>query len=158
MVTGHDENVKRNKDVMEENGFYTQKQYERLSWEDMTSSMEDYLEMICRIQADGLCVRVGLLAKCLHVRPSSVSKMLENLRREGYIDFRKYGSIMVTEKGREVGGYLLHRHEVLHDFFCSLNHTDNELEQVEKIEHFINRKTVRNMEKMIPFMKQRRGK
>lgn len=158
MVTGHDENVKRNKDAMEENGFYTQKQYERLSWEEMTSSMEDYLEMICRIQADGLCVRVGLLAKCLHVRPSSVSKMLENLRRGGYIDFRKYGSIMVTEKGREVGGYLLHRHEVLHDFFCSLNHTDNELEQVEKIEHFINRKTVRNMEKMIPFMKQRRGK
>lgn len=155
MVTDRDENSKRNKEAMDQNGFYTQKQYERSSWEEMTSSMEDYLEMICRIQGEGLPIRVSLLARNLHVRPSSVSKMLENLRREGYIDFRKYGSILVTERGYDKGRYLLHRHQVLHDFFCALNHTGNELEQVEKIEHFINRKTIKNMEEILPLLKQR---
>lgn len=133
-------------------GFYTMKGYERCSAEEMTSSMEDYLEMVCRIEAEGEPIRVGSLAASLHVRPSSASKMLNNLREAGYIDFKKYGSIMVTDKGHEEGRYLLHRHQVLQDFFCALNRTDDELEQVEKIEHYINRGTVENMERMIPFL------
>lgn len=155
MVTGKDEKNEKNEASMDQTGFYTQKRYERSNGESMTSSMEDYLEMICRMEAEGLPIRVSRLAGSLHVRPSSASKMLENLRRAGYIDFRKYGSILVTEKGYEEGHYLLHRHKVLHDFFCALNHTDNELEQVEKIEHFINRKTVKNLEKMLPALQHR---
>ena len=42
---------------------------------------------------------------------------------------------------------------MLQEFFCALNHTDSELEQVEKIEHYINRRTVENMERMLPFLK-----
>lgn len=138
----------------EEQAFYTQKGYEMRSGQTVTSAMEDYLEMICRMEEEGLPIRVSLLAQSLHVRPSSASKMLDNLRTGGYIDFRKYGSIMVTDKGHEAGRYLLHRHRVLHDFFCALNHTDCELEQVEKIEHFINRKTVENMERIITFLRE----
>ena len=40
---------------------------------------------------------------------------------------------MVTDKGYEEGRYLLHRHRVLQDFFCTLNHTEDELELVEKL-------------------------
>lgn len=134
-------------------GFYTMKGYQLSSEEDMTSSMEDYLEMICRMEGEGAPIRVSTLAASLHVRPSSASKMLNNLREAGFIDFKKYGSIMVTDKGHEEGRYLLHRHQVLHDFFCALNHTENELEQVEKIEHFINRSSVENMERLIRYMK-----
>ena len=139
---------------MDKEGFYTMKGYERANVDELTSSMEDYLEMVCRMEAEGYPVRVSLLAANLHVRPSSASKMLDNLKAAGYIDFRKYGSIMVTDKGHEAGRYLLHRHRVLHDFFCALNHTDCELEQVEKIEHFINRKTVENMERIITFLRE----
>lgn len=134
--------------------FYTLKGYRLQNGGDITEAMEDYLEMICRMEEEGLPIRVSLLAQSLHVRPSSASKMLDNLRTGGYIDFRKYGSIMVTDKGHEAGRYLLHRHRVLHDFFCALNHTDCELEQVEKIEHFINRKTVENMERIITFLRE----
>lgn len=154
MVTDRDKNYEKDGPDKEEGGFYTLKGYERSGSGELTSSMEDYLEMICRMEADGHQVRVSLLASSLHVRPSSASKMLDNLRSAGYIDFRKYGTIMVTDKGREEGSYLLHRHRVLHDFFCALNHTDSELEQVEKIEHFINRRTVENLEKIIPGLKQ----
>lgn len=137
MVTDPDQN---------NTGFYTLKGYRQSEGERMTASMEDYLEMICRMEAAGLPLRVGALAASLHVRPSSASKMLGNLKDGGYIDFQKYGTIVVTGKGREAGSYLLHRHQVLNDFFCALNGTENELEQVEKIEHFIDRHTVENLE------------
>ena len=128
--------------VTDKDGFYTMKGYERSASDEMTSSMEDYLEMVCRMEEEGEPIRVSSLAASLHVRPSSASKMLDNLRKAGYIDFKKYGSIMVTDKGYEEGRYLLHRHRVLQDFFCTLNHTEDELELVEKIEHFINHRTV----------------
>ena len=128
--------------VTDKGGFYTMKGYERSASDEMTSSMEDYLEMVCRMEEEGEPIRVSSLAASLHVRPSSASKMLDNLRKAGYIDFKKYGSIMVTDKGYEEGRYLLHRHRVLQDFFCTLNHTEDELELVEKIEHFINHRTV----------------
>ena len=35
----------------------------------------------------------------------------------------------------ELGSYLLFRHDILHRFFCQINHSENELEQVEKVEH-----------------------
>ena len=98
--------------VTDKDGFYTMKGYERSASDEMTSSMEDYLEMVCRMEEEGEPIRVSSLAASLHVRPSSASKMLDNLRKAGYIDFKKYGSIMVTDKGYEEGRYLLHRHRI----------------------------------------------
>ena len=125
--------------VTDKGGFYTMKGYERSASDEMTSSMEDYLEMVCRMEEEGEPIRVSSLAA----------------RKAGYIDFKKYGSIMVTDKGYEEGRYLLHRHRVLQDFFCTLNHTEDELELVEKIEHFINHRTVENMEQALSFLRHK---
>ena len=151
MVTDSDENMSAEAGH-DMGGFYTMKEYQRAGAEGLTSSMEDYLEMICRLRAEGVPVRVNVLASSLHVRPSSASKMLGNLKKLGYIDFHKYGAVMVTEKGVEEGGDLLHRHQVLHRFFCAVNGTEDELEQVEKIEHFMNRETVNNLEQLLARM------
>lgn len=129
-------------------GFYTLKGYQRNETNELTASMEDYLEMICRILKSTDVVRINELAEKLHVKPSSASKMVNNLRAAGHIEFQKYGYIVVTKKGLEVGKYLLHRHDVLHKFLCMINHTDNELIQVEKIEHFMNETTINNLEKL----------
>ncbi len=131
-----------------EKGFYTLKGYQRYETNEMTASMEDYLEMICRILENTNVVRINELADKLHVKPSSASKMVNNLKEAGYIEFQKYGYISVTKKGFDAGKYLLHRHEVLHKFLCMINQTDNELNQVEKIEHFINETTINNLEKL----------
>ncbi|WP_312433407.1 metal-dependent transcriptional regulator [Lacrimispora sp.] len=129
--------------------FYTLKGYSLLEHTQITSSMEDYLEMICRIHRDGQPVRIKELAECLHVKPSSASKMVGNLRKQGLVCFEKYGTVSLTEDGLELGEYLLFRHEVLSRFFCYINQNSNELEQVEKVEHFIEPKTVYNIEKWL---------
>lgn len=116
---------------------------------ELTSAMEDYIEMITRLITPDRGVRVSELSSILNVKPSSVTKMIQHLKLMGYIYSEKYGYIYLTEKGKSTGEYLLYRHEVLHRFLCILNNSENELEQTEKIEHFLNRTTVENMASFI---------
>ena len=135
----------------------TQKGYQMRSQHALTGAMEDYLEMICRqAEADG-CARIGLLAEGLNVRPSSASKMVYQLRALGLVAFEKYGLIQPTEKGWSVGRWLLHRHEVLHRFFCMLNGSTDELELVEQVEHYLNEGTVRNLEGLLERLEHGEG-
>ncbi len=131
-------------------GFYTIKGYSLLSAGNLTSAMEDYLEMIARIKGLGHPVRVVDLSRQLHVKSSSVTKMVQQLVRAELVSAPKYGTIELTEKGEDLGAYLLYRHNVLHEFLCLLNHTANELEQTEKIEHFIDRRTIEHLGELIP--------
>lgn len=140
---------------MENDGFYTLKGYSHIEHGGLTSSMEDYLEMIYRMQRqDQGVVRVSALAAALHVKPSSASKMAGNLRARDLIEFPRYGYITLTQAGRKAGEYLVRRHEIVHRLLCAVNGTANELEQCEKIEHFLNPQTVLNLEK---FLDGRRG-
>ncbi|MCI1999965.1 MAG: metal-dependent transcriptional regulator [Clostridia bacterium] len=136
--------------------FYTLNGYrinEKYDDEKLTSSMEDYLEMICRLSEGQKEVRIGTISEKLHVKPSSASKMMLLLKEKGYISFEKYGHISISEKGLKMGGYLLYRHKVINEFLCALNNSDTELEQTEKIEHFINKKTVENLKKFTDKLK-----
>lgn len=125
--------------------FYTLKGYSLMENQEITASMEDYLEMIMRLQREGLPIRINKLSEMLHVKPSSASKMVMNLKNADLISYEKYGIITLTEKGIHLGEYLLFRHDTLNRFLCYLNHTKEELEQVEKIEHFMEPRTVYNM-------------
>lgn len=125
--------------------FHTQKGYELAAQSKMTAAMEDYLEMICRLSGDGGYTRVHLLAEHLNVKPSSASKMADNLKDLGLIRAERYGCISPTPEGYALGEYLLYRHSLLNRFLCYINHSDNELEQVERIEHFIDERTIHNI-------------
>lgn len=132
---------------MDTSQFYTLKGYAREKGDFITAAMEDYLEMIFRLsEKEAGPVRIRALSRQLHVKPSSASKMVSNLREKGLIEAEKYGEIRLTAAGKERGEYLLYRHELLHRFFCYLNQTQNELEQVEKIEHFVEERTVQSIQ------------
>ena len=135
--------------MLKNSGFYTLKGYSILEDNPITASMEDYLEMIYRIHTTGESVRVGVIAKMLNVKPSSASKMIDNLKSRGLVLSKKYGYITLTDEGIELGSYLVFRHDTLHMLLCYINQSDSELEQVEKIEHFINAETVGNIKRFL---------
>lgn len=128
--------------------FHTQKGYQLRDAQPVTSAMEDYLEMICRQAKTEGFARINFLAGRLNVRPSSASKMVYNLRALGLVEFEKYGLIRPTGTGQALGDYLLYRHDALHRFFCLVNGSSDELEQVEQVEHFVREDTVRNLERV----------
>ena len=129
--------------------FYTLKGYALMEGNTITSSMEDYLEMIYRIHTNQEVVRISALAENLNVKPSSATKMVGNLKKQDLVSSEKYGYIKLTEAGIELGKYLVFRHDTLHRFLCFINQSKNELEQVEKIEHFINTETVINIKRLL---------
>lgn len=135
--------------------FYTVRGYQLLEQHlnHLTPSLEDYLEMICRgIQQNG-AIRVKDLAKDLNVKPSSASKMIQKLAELGFIDYEKYGAIRLTEQGKEVGQYLLWRHNALWAFFQLLAPDNQEasLVEAELTEHILSRETVERLEHLTQF-------
>ena len=133
----------------QKDGFHTLRGYRQLESGGISYAMEDYLEMICRLEQQKEKVRIKDLATLLNVGPSSASKMAAKLRDNGFLEFERYGVIHLTAAGKRMGEYLLLRHAVLHRFFCRLNGSENELELVEKIEHYMDARTIRNMQEYL---------
>ncbi len=129
--------------------FYTLKGYQLIGDKGFTPAMEDYLEMIYRIAQKNGYAKIRDLSNNLNVRPSSSSKMVQQLNNLGYIRAERYGDIFLTEKGVTAGKYLLYRHNVIHSFLCILNNSNNQLEQTEKIEHFCSQQTVINLDALV---------
>jgi Mn-dependent DtxR family transcriptional regulator len=74
---------------------------------NLTSALEDYLEMVYRLCVKNNYARVGQLAELLNVKPPSASKMISKLAMLGYVVFDRYEIIVLTDKGRELGSFLL---------------------------------------------------
>ena len=79
------------------------------------------------------------------------------LDHAGFIHAEKYGFVHLTEKGREAGRYLLYRHEIIEKFLCALNQSSDQLEQAEKIEHFLDRETVKNLDALTSLLRAENG-
>lgn len=129
--------------MSEKSEFYTLTGYKLKNHYLLTEAMEDYLEMIYR--SGGVCC-VKDLSLSLNVRPSSVSKMANKLKSLGYVSFKSYGDIYLTTTGKNIGEYLLWRHSILERLLKYINNGDFCLEQVERIEHFVDNITLKNIE------------
>ncbi len=127
------------------NDFYTLTTYIH-NKNTITYPMEDYLEMITRKQKEK--ITITSLSTYLNIKKSSCSKMISKLKNLDLLNVYN-GNITLTEKGLEIGTYLYHRHQVLETFLKELNGENFKLEQVEKLEHFIDHITLKNIEKRI---------
>ena len=123
------------------NDFFTLSTY--LHKNIITYPMEDYLEMIYRRKKEK--ITITSLSIDLNVKKSSCSKMISKLKNLNLI-YVQESHISLTEKGENIATYLYHRHQVLEAFLKKLNKQDFKLEQVEKIEHFVDKITLLNIE------------
>jgi DtxR family Mn-dependent transcriptional regulator len=116
----------------------------------LTPALEDYLEMVYRLCLTYSYARVGMLSENLHVKPSSASKMIFKLASLGYLEYDRYEIILLTEKGRETGAYLIKRHDTVESFLKLLGCV-NPLEETELIEHSLSPSTVSAINDLLDF-------
>lgn len=83
-------------------GFYTMKGYELNTDGELTSAMEDYLEMIFRLMRQNKPIKISNLSKMFHVKASSATKMVQQLGLGRFIQAQKYRDIYLTDKGQEI--------------------------------------------------------
>ncbi len=112
----------------------------------ITYPMEDYIEMIYRHKKDA--ITITSLSQNLNIKKSSCSKMMNKLKSLNLINIQN-NHITLTEEGIKIGSYLYHRHHILELFLKDLNKDNFKLEQVEKLEHFIDEITLSNIEKRL---------
>ncbi len=130
------------------NEFYTVRGYQLLEQNKrkLTSAMEDYLEMIYRNSLKEGYIRINTLAELLNVKAASASRMVQKLGALGLLIYKKYGIIVLSESGKEIGAYLLERHHISENFLKLLGcEEDDLLQQAELMEHSLNPKTVHKM-------------
>ncbi|MBC7765335.1 MAG: DtxR family transcriptional regulator [Hyphomonadaceae bacterium] len=133
--------------------FHTVRGYQLLEQNktQLTSGMEDYLEMIYRhVQGEGY-IRINTLSELLNVQASSASKMVQKLNALGLLHYQKYGIIFLTESGMQIGAFLLSRHHVVEKFLKLIGVTDSILFETELIEHTITVDTLQKLDKLNRF-------
>ncbi|HLR09803.1 MAG TPA: transcriptional regulator MntR [Sporosarcina sp.] len=120
-----------------------------------TPGMEDYLEQIyLHIERNGLA-RASDIADSLDVLPSSVTKMVQRLDREGYVYYERYKGIELTEKGLAFGRKLVKRHDILEDFLRIIGVKEEKIyEDVEGIEHHLSWDAIDRITDLVEMMQE----
>ncbi|GEA29107.1 DtxR family transcriptional regulator [Clostridium beijerinckii] len=136
-----------------EKNFHTARGYENinLTRKLLTPSMEDYLEMIYRCSMEEKVVRLNKIAQMLNVRDSSASRMMKKFGELSLIKYERYGVIILTEEGINIGKYLLERHNIVKKFLEYLECKRDILEETELIEHIISSETINNIDMLNMF-------
>jgi DtxR family Mn-dependent transcriptional regulator len=145
--------------LQNEKEFRTVRGYQILNAEDraLTSSMEDYLEMIYRTCMEEGYARVNKLAERLNVRPSSATRVIQKLNKLGLVDYRKYGVIKPTGEGKAIGDFLLKRHRIIEEFLKLLGIEETRLKDTEMIEHDVSLNTLRGIYTLSRFLIENPG-
>ena len=87
---------------------------------EMTQSLEDYLESIYMLIEEGRSAQVRDVAKRLSVKMPSVVKAVRELKRLGLVTQEPYSNIELTQKGVSVARRVLSRHTLLRAFLMKL--------------------------------------
>lgn len=133
---------------MDQYEFHTVRGYQLMDRESrlLTPAMEDYMEMIYRYVISEGYVRINTLSELLNVRPSSSTKMVQKLAKVGLLKYQKYGIITLTQSGKEIGEYLLKRHNIIKKFLGHIGIEEYVLKETELIEHNVSISTLECME------------
>ncbi|WP_404452991.1 transcriptional regulator MntR [Virgibacillus necropolis] len=119
-----------------------------------TPSMEDYIEQIYILMESKGYARVSDIAEQLAVHPSSVTKMVQKLDKDEYLNYEKYRGFILTPKGKKIGERLVFRHELLEQFLEIIGvDADKIYEDVEGIEHHLSWNSIDRIGELVQYFK-----
>jgi len=124
--------------------------YQRTRQDHSRETAEDYVELVAELIEKNGEARAVDLADILGVSPVTVGKTLQRLDREGYVVTRRYRSIFLTDKGKELALQSMSRHEMVLAFLLKIGVPPEIAEiDVEGIEHHVSAETLAAMRRTI---------
>lgn len=119
------------------------------------SRLEDYLEAIYNLNSEKGYVSAADVSEKLGVKPPSVSSMLVNLTRKGYLEHEKYRGMRLTPSGERVARSVVKRHTVISEFITMLGVDDQTAYiDTEGIEHHVHPSTMRRLERLAEYLRE----
>ncbi|CQR46824.1 Transcriptional regulator MntR [Paraliobacillus sp. PM-2] len=120
-----------------------------------TPSMEDYIEQIYMLIESKGYARVSDIADALDVHPSSVTKMVQKLDKDEYLNYEKYRGLILTAQGKKIGKRLVYRHELLEQFLELIGvNPENIYEDVEGIEHHLSWNSIDRIGDLVQYLEK----
>jgi DtxR family Mn-dependent transcriptional regulator len=123
--------------------------------ENLSPSLEDYLEVIFHLEQEHRVARAKDIADQMDVQRASVTGALRALAGRGLINYTPYNYITLTSNGREIAKDVIHRHETLKDFFATVLQLDSEQAEANacRIEHTIGSAAIDRLLHFLEFIK-----
>jgi len=119
---------------------------------EQTPRKEDYVEIIYELIREKGYAKPVDIANHLHVTPPTVTGMLDRLHDEQLIVHRKYGGIVLTEKGNSMAAGLGQRHALLVAFLKLLGVDESVAQKdTEGLEHYIGSGTRELLERLVEY-------
>ncbi|WP_404336338.1 transcriptional regulator MntR [Planococcus rifietoensis] len=120
-----------------------------------TPSMEDHIEIIYSLIEQKGYARVSDIAEALSVLPSSVTKMVQKLDKDGYLIYERYRGLMLTPKGQKLGKRLLQRHDLLEQFLRLIGVDEDKIYgDVEGIEHHLSWNSIDRIADLVQLLEE----
>lgn len=118
------------------------------------SRLEDYLEAISNLNKEKGYVSAADISDRLGVKPSTVSSMVVNLARKGYLEHERYRGMRLTPEGDRVAKSVIKRHRVISELISMLG-VDDETAYLdtEGIEHHVHPSTLRRFERLAEYLR-----
>jgi DtxR family Mn-dependent transcriptional regulator len=116
----------------------------------LTMSLEDYLEAVSFL-ADKGEVRVTDIASRLGVSKPSVLTALKTLEDQGFLEHKRYGTVLLTKKGAIQASEIRERHSFLTAFLRQIVGVDAETAEKDacKMEHHLSEETLKKMQALV---------
>ena len=117
----------------------------------LSKNEEDYLRRIYELQVKaGRSLRASEIADALSVSTPSVSEMMRKMKKNGFVENKRYGTISLTKKGADEARKILRKHRILEVFFADLlGMKDTFHQEAHEIEHAISEKAELKLEKLL---------
>lgn len=122
---------------------------------NLSASLEDYLETIVMLKKKKKYTRIGDIAKALNVKSSSVNTAIKFLAENNLVIHEKYGYVDLTHQGETLALEVQKKHDILYDFLNKLLFVNDKVADQEAcdIEHFIGLETIHKIEKLFLLIK-----
>lgn len=118
--------------------------------QNLTMSLEDYLECVYMLLLAAKPARVRDIAASLGVTTPSVVNGIASLKRLGYVLQEPYGSVELTPSGLDYAKAILHKHEMLTTFLRFVGSPEDIAESDAcKIEHVVSPTTLDAVERFL---------
>ncbi|MCG8453420.1 MAG: metal-dependent transcriptional regulator [Spirochaetales bacterium] len=125
--------------------------------DDLTPSMEDYLETILLLEQKNRVARVKDIAEKLSVQMPSVTGALKSLRSRELVEYEKNSFINLTPKGMKLAKAIFLKHGILVNFFeKALGLTgEHAEEQACRVEHAIDDETAKRFQNLTEWVEEK---
>lgn len=120
-------------------------------FDDLSSSLEEYLEIAYKMIGSGQKARVTKIAQeSGHTKPS-VLRAINVLTEMGYLEHESYSDVTLTQKGMSAAKMICDRHELMYDFFRGVLKVSDEdiYTKAGQMSHFLSKEACQKLEEFV---------